>query len=249
MAGTLRLAADLSANLREQNGNRTVLISNLNADASANALRMNNRNLGEANFTAHTTGSTLNFQFDSDLAQEPNSRFGRFAAHAATIRSGRPLPSPISSTRISLRSSLRSRTVKPSFDALVEGQASVNGPMLNTDALTARLQLNTSASANGPAALAHGRAGARQSCHHSQQRSHCHRAESLSCADAAAANRRAGNQHRASGSANLKNTRPGGEPRRECGSQCSAGCRSGFLFFWSGRDECHGSRQLFAARW
>ena len=50
LTGTLRLAADLSANLHEQNGGPSVLISHLNADASANKLRMNDRTLGDASF-------------------------------------------------------------------------------------------------------------------------------------------------------------------------------------------------------
>jgi len=140
LAGTLRLAADLSATVRERNGSRTVLISNLNADASANALRMNSRNLGEANFTARTVGSNLNFRFDSDIAQSQihgsgqSQLTGDYPVNAnltfANIRYANI--APFISTE---------QGVKPSFDALVEGRLSVNGPVLKPDDLAGRLEL------------------------------------------------------------------------------------------------------------
>ncbi|HEX3684196.1 MAG TPA: translocation/assembly module TamB domain-containing protein [Bryobacteraceae bacterium] len=140
LAGTLRLTADLSATMRDQSGNRTVLISKLNADASANALRMNSRSLGEANFTARTSGSNLNFQFDSDIAQSKihgsgQSRLaGDYPVNAnltfANIRYANIAP------YISTEPG-----VKPSFDALVEGQVSVNGPVLKPEDLSGRLEL------------------------------------------------------------------------------------------------------------
>ncbi len=142
-AGTLRLAADLSANLREQNGSRTVLISNLNADASANAIHMNNRSLGDANFTAHTAGSTLNFKLDSDLAQSQIHLSGD-----SQLTGDYPVRASLTFSNIKYSNlapflSSSELTAAPSFDALVNGQATVNGPVLNMDALTARLQLNT----------------------------------------------------------------------------------------------------------
>ncbi len=61
LTGTLHLAADLSADLREHGGQRTVLISNLNADAATNTLRMNHLDFGAASFNARTTGTNLDF--------------------------------------------------------------------------------------------------------------------------------------------------------------------------------------------
>lgn len=142
LGGTLRLAADLSANLRERNGSRSVLISNLNADASANAMRMNSLNLGDANLTAHTTGTTLNFRFDSDLAHSQ-----LHASGDSQLTGGYPVRASLTFSNIKYSNIApfisADQTANPGFDALVEGNASVNGPVLNTDALTARLQLNT----------------------------------------------------------------------------------------------------------
>jgi translocation and assembly module TamB len=140
IAGTLRLAADLSANLREQNGSRTVLISKLDADASANALRMNSRNLGEANFTAHTTGSSLNFRFDSDIAQSQIHGSGQ-----SQLMGDYPVNANVTFANIRYANIApfveTDPTVKPSLDALVEGSVSVNGPVLKPDNLSGRLEL------------------------------------------------------------------------------------------------------------
>ncbi len=139
--GTLKLAADLSANLQDVRGKTELLIGKLNADASAAGLRLNKRSLGGLNFTARTDGSNLKFRLDSDIAQSrivgsgqaqltgeysvngnfsfKNIRYSNLAPFLATETTG-----------------------PPPFDALVEGQASISGPMLNSDALTARLQLD-----------------------------------------------------------------------------------------------------------
>lgn len=149
--GTLHLAADLSANLREQNGSRTVLISNLNADASANALRMNSRNLGDATFTARSTGSNLNFRFDSDIAQSQIHASGR-----SQLTGDYPVTADLTFSNIhytNLAPFLSSDPdVKPDFDAFVAGEATVNGPILKPDDLTGRLNLSQLEARTLPAA-------------------------------------------------------------------------------------------------
>jgi translocation and assembly module TamB len=141
LAGTLHLAADLSANLREQNGSRTVLISYLNADASANALQMNSRSLGDATFNAHTTGSNLNFRFDSDIAQSQIHASGQ-----SQLGGDYPVQANLTFTNIryaNLAPFISTEPgVKPAFDALVEGQASINGPVLKPHQLSGRLELS-----------------------------------------------------------------------------------------------------------
>ncbi|MGA8025705.1 MAG: translocation/assembly module TamB domain-containing protein [Bryobacteraceae bacterium] len=140
VAGTLRLAADLSANLREQNGNRTVLISNLNADASANTLRLNNLNLGSASFTARTAGSNLNFRLDSDVANSQIHGSGQ-----SQLSGDYPVRANLTFSNIKYSNIARfissDSAIKQSFDALVEGQVSVDGPILKTDNLNGRLEL------------------------------------------------------------------------------------------------------------
>lgn len=139
--GVLRLAADISANLREQNGKPTVLFSNLNAGASATALRMNDRNLGDANFKAHTTGATLNFTLDSDIAQSRIHGSG-----GGQLSGDYPIRANLSFSNIKYSNIApfvsSEPSVKPGFDALLDGEAAVNGPVLRTDDLSGRLQLN-----------------------------------------------------------------------------------------------------------
>lgn len=140
MAGTLRLAADVSASVREQNGSRAVLLSYLNADASANALRMNGRNVGEANFTARTNGSNLNFRFDSDIAQSQIHGSGQ-----SQLTGDYPINAQLTFANIryaNLAPFISTEPgVRPSFDALVEGKVSVNGPAMKPDDLSGRLEL------------------------------------------------------------------------------------------------------------
>ncbi|MGI9071674.1 MAG: translocation/assembly module TamB domain-containing protein [Bryobacteraceae bacterium] len=139
--GVLRLAADVSADLREQNGKPAVLFTNLNADASANALRLNDRNLGEANFKAHTIGANLNFTLDSDIAQSRIHGEGR-----GQLSGDYPLRASLSFSSIKYSNIApfvsSESNVKPGFDALLDGEASINGPVLKTDDLSGRLQLN-----------------------------------------------------------------------------------------------------------
>ncbi len=141
LTGVLRLAADLSANLRDQNGKPSVLVSNLNADASAAALRLNNRNLGQAKFTAHTTGGNLNFALDSDIAQSRIHGSGQ-----GQLSGDYPLRANLSFSNVKYSNFApfvsSEPNVAPDFDGVLEGEASVNGPLLNTNDLTGRLQLN-----------------------------------------------------------------------------------------------------------
>ncbi|MDQ2844705.1 MAG: translocation/assembly module TamB domain-containing protein [Acidobacteriota bacterium] len=141
LAGTLRLAANLSGNLREEHGKSVMLISNLNADAYASALHLNKTSLGGINFTARTTGSNLNFRLDSDFAKSQVHGTGR-----AQLTGDYPMTAALSFTNIrysNLVPLLPSQTAGPvPYDALVEGEASMNGPILNPGALAGRLQLN-----------------------------------------------------------------------------------------------------------
>ncbi len=139
--GTLTFAANLAASLRDHNGNREVRFSNLDANVTASALRLNDKDLGQATFIAGTTGESLNYRFDSDIAQS------QIHAQGVSQLSGDYV------TRADLTfSNIRYSNIQPFisteagpeqlFDASLAGQASVNGPLLKVDDLAARLQLN-----------------------------------------------------------------------------------------------------------
>ncbi len=141
LRGTLRLAADLSANLREEHGKQQVLFSKLNANVSAGGLEAGGSSLGAINFVAQTRGSDLNFRLDSDVAQSRIHGDGQMQ-----LTGNYPVHGSLSFGGIKLSNfapllSQGSATPLP-LEALLDGEATVNGPVLDPDSLTARLQLN-----------------------------------------------------------------------------------------------------------
>jgi translocation and assembly module TamB len=141
IAGTLHLAADLSASLRDQHGKSELRVSSLDAGLSAHALQVDSRKLGAADFVAKTTGSNLNFRLDSDIAGSQihgsgqSQLSGEYPTRASLAFSNVRYSNiaPFLATNAELQ---------PAFDALVEGQASLDGPLLNTGNLSGRLQLD-----------------------------------------------------------------------------------------------------------
>ena len=141
LAGTLRLAADVAAQLREVNGSPQPLFSRLNANLTADQLRVGKQSLGDLQLTAQTAGQTLRFRLDSDLAKSQIHATGdtqlggdyntRANLTFANIRYANLEPFIAADP-----------SIRPSFDALVEGKASLSGPALRTDDLTAQLQLD-----------------------------------------------------------------------------------------------------------
>ncbi|MBV9265261.1 MAG: translocation/assembly module TamB domain-containing protein, partial [Acidobacteriaceae bacterium] len=151
LKGTVHLAADLAANLRERNGERSVLFSHLNADVATKALELQQRPLGQAVLAAHTTGSNLDLRFDSDIAQSSIHLVGQSQLAG-------DYPTRANLTFANIRYSNLAPFLSPGpaaplpFDALVEGRASVNGPALDTNQLQARLELTTLNVRTNPAA-------------------------------------------------------------------------------------------------
>ncbi|MGH9583185.1 MAG: hypothetical protein ACRD4O_09645, partial [Bryobacteraceae bacterium] len=142
IAGTVRLAADMAASIRERNGARSVRVSDLNANASASGLRMNDHGLGDATFTARTAGRHLTFAMNSDIAQSQIHGSGE-----ATLAGDYPVRATLSFAKIRYANIYpfiaSGPETQPSFDARVAGQVSVNGPLLNADNLNGQLRLTT----------------------------------------------------------------------------------------------------------
>jgi translocation and assembly module TamB len=136
LAGHLKLAADLAATVKAQK----VLLSNVNAGASASALRLNNRDLGKLTFTAQTKQAQVTFNLDSELAQTQIHASGE-----SQLTGNYPTRANLQFSNIkysNIAPFIPSDTpAQPAFDAQVQGQASINGPLLNTDALTGKLEL------------------------------------------------------------------------------------------------------------
>jgi translocation and assembly module TamB len=155
-AGTLHLGTAVSARLRQSNGARQVLISTLNADASANELRMGDHQLGQARFLATTEGKSVSFRFDSDFAQSQIHGTG-----VSQLTGAYPTRASLSFANIrytSLAPFLFTKTdaEPPAFDLLAGGQVSVDGPLLRAEELNGRLELNQLDLRTNPRATATG---------------------------------------------------------------------------------------------
>jgi translocation and assembly module TamB len=141
LAGTLHLAADVSAGLRERQGKRDILIKTLNADVRTRELNVDKRRFGDASFVAKTAGTTLNLRVDSEIAQS------EIRGEARTqLTSNYPTQASLTFKNIRYTNIApfvySEPTIKRTFDALVEGQASLNGPLADPENLNARLQLD-----------------------------------------------------------------------------------------------------------
>lgn len=157
--GTLHLGADVAGDLRDQKGKEAILFSHLNADAAATGLHMNGQSLGQLTFNAKTNGSRLNFRLDSNLAKSEVHGQGH-----SDLAGDYPLQADLSFTNIrysNIVPFLPSQSgVPPAFEGLVEGKASVNGPALDPDRLSARLELDRVSAHTSPTMSATGaRAG------------------------------------------------------------------------------------------
>jgi translocation and assembly module TamB len=142
VGGTVHVNADLAASFGEHNAARSIRISELNADASALGLRLEQRDLGNAKFSAHTAGTRLTFALDSDIAQSQIRGAGE-----ATLTGNYPLRANLSFANIkysNIYPYISSEPgTKPPFEALIAGQASVNGPAMLPERLAGELRLTT----------------------------------------------------------------------------------------------------------
>jgi translocation and assembly module TamB len=141
VAGTLHLAADVSADIRERQGTRDFRVKSLNLDVRTRDLHIDKRRLGDASLVAKTAGTALSLRLDSNIAQSQIRGEGE-----AQLTGNYPTRASLTFANIRYTNVApfisTEPTIKPAFDALVEGQVSMNGPILEADNITARLQLN-----------------------------------------------------------------------------------------------------------
>ncbi len=141
VGGSLKLMADLAGDIRESHGKPELLLTAASADINAQALRANNQDLGQLRLTAQTRQQTVDYVLSSSLAK------AKFNGSGSTQLSGE-YPTHAKLTFANIRYTNiapflpSDNPAKPAFDAFVEGQASVDGPVLKANALSARLQLN-----------------------------------------------------------------------------------------------------------
>ena len=141
LKGTLRLAADLSATVSDRNNSPQIMANSVNADVSGKDLSLANRSLGGLTFSAHTVGSKVRFQLDSHFVESQMQASGE-----AQLAPTYPTHANLTFKNVryeNLAPFLESESASPPlFSTLLEGQASIDGPLLDAKALSARLELS-----------------------------------------------------------------------------------------------------------
>ncbi|HME09125.1 MAG TPA: translocation/assembly module TamB domain-containing protein [Bryobacteraceae bacterium] len=141
LAGTLKL--DASGEGRLQKGEPALLLTTLNANIAANGLSLNKQPFGDATLTAETRGQDLEFKLRSnfahaDIASDGSVQLtGDYQAKAnltfsnvtyAGLRGWLPFSDSLSLRRADL-------------NGVMEGSASISGPALKPEELTASLRI------------------------------------------------------------------------------------------------------------
>ncbi len=139
LAGTLQLTADGSAAIGD--GGSQVLPHAVTLNLTGKGLAVQGKNLGDLTLAANTTGGRVNFTLDSNLAGatiqgKGNAQLGgdypltaQVSMHNVTWKGLQPLVGPATDSSVD-------------YDAAADGEITVNGPALRSDALTGRLQLS-----------------------------------------------------------------------------------------------------------
>jgi translocation and assembly module TamB len=143
LAGTLQFAAKGAATVRKppKGASAEVLVSTLDANVDATEIAVDRQRLGDLRLVARTSGDRVSYNLNSDFAGSKIEGHGQTA-----LRAGYPTTAQISFGNVTyagLRPLLAPEaTAAPLFEAAVDGQASVDGPLTNPDALSARVTLS-----------------------------------------------------------------------------------------------------------
>ncbi len=125
VSGGVKFDADIAGDLR----NGMLLLSSANADLNATSLRASERDLGDLHATARTQQHVVKYELDSNFAK------GDIKATGQTELS----QDYVTHAKLTFGNL---RLVEDAFKAQIDGQASVDGPVLNLDALAGKLQIN-----------------------------------------------------------------------------------------------------------
>jgi translocation and assembly module TamB len=141
LAGTLRMAVDGAAAIRHGSDDKPqILLSSLNGNIDATGVAMKGKNIGGLRLAANTRGDTLAFNLDSDIAGAKIQGAGQ-----ATLRGDYPVSARLTFANITysgLQPLIQPESeAPPLFEVAVNGGASVNGPVMKTDALAAKLDI------------------------------------------------------------------------------------------------------------
>ena len=141
IGGVVQVDAEGAATLANAPGKPPVLFSNLNANASATGLSMNKKAYGDLKLTASTKGSDLVFNLDSDFAGSKIHGDGR-----AALTDDYPVNANLNFSNVryaNLREWIGTTDSlqQANFDAVVDGTATVSGPLRKTEDLKGSVRL------------------------------------------------------------------------------------------------------------
>jgi translocation and assembly module TamB len=140
LAGILKL--DATGEGRVQKAEPPLLLTTLNANLAANGLSINKQPVGNAALTAQTQGQDLTFKLQSDFAHADISSSG-----TVQLRGDYQTKADLSFkslTYAGLRPWLpltNMQIASTDLDGVMEGSASISGPALKPEELTAKLQI------------------------------------------------------------------------------------------------------------
>ncbi len=140
LSGAFKLLADLTGDVGTRDGRTVLLLSRLNADASATSLAVNRQPYGQAVFHAASDGPNLDFRLDSNFAGSTIHGSGK-----ARLEGDYPVQGSVAFSNVVL-SAFQSLLGLPTrfrsgFDGAAEGSLTLNGPLFQPDSLKGSLQL------------------------------------------------------------------------------------------------------------
>ncbi|HLJ15485.1 MAG TPA: translocation/assembly module TamB domain-containing protein [Bryobacteraceae bacterium] len=141
LTGTLRLLVDASADLRLRSQKQKILLSRLNTNAAINQIEWNGQALGNVTVQGETKGNLLSVKMDSDFAKS-----SIHAAGTVRLQADYPVDAKLTFANVTysgLENFLEtSPEVRPSFDAITEGQVTLAGPATRLSGLRGDLRIS-----------------------------------------------------------------------------------------------------------
>jgi len=124
-AGSVKFDADVAGDVRSGK----LLLSDANADIAGTSLRYGAQELGDLHATARTQEHVVKYELDSNFAKSDIKATGQ-----TELASDYPTHAKLTIGNL--------RYATDSYSLQTDGEATVDGPVLNVDALTGRLQIN-----------------------------------------------------------------------------------------------------------
>jgi translocation and assembly module TamB len=140
LSGGARLTADIAATMQTRDGHREILMSKGDVNGDVSGLAVNGKALGNATLKAETTGKTVSFDLQSDVAKSDIQANGQL-----TLAPDYPLTAKLVFKNVTYSGFHKLIAMEDSsahFDALTEGQMDVTGPVMDLPRLRGNLQLS-----------------------------------------------------------------------------------------------------------